>query len=959
MASDGNRLLGAAKELIGLGKLPRGLRQEERWKDYVDLLPGFSAMDEETAYAVYKNTTDIDYKPAKRVTYKGDPGDRHIGNIEICHGVGFIEISSDDGVILLSKELQKAFLYQRSNGNRQRLNAVTAALMEAAGWKGHIQDRGFLEQDQNPPYYELGLEIEQEHRAAREAEYNAIGAYEERPYFVEELRFYYGWRQTLHFEAARAGRLSKSDENLRGLELDSSNVCSYIGVYLEEFRKLGNRKIVSAKARDTQYETVFQNLSALLEAKGKKVIPFKRRYSSSAPVQAPQETLPAAEEMKVSEGGAPAETDIAVATTSAPTEEGAAQIEPAQPIKRLTNLDYALHYVQEQLGIQEGLVQQQQDRMKQGVLTLPNGHYEVFQQYLEAYKALKFLRQHGIEWVGYGADIAKEKLLSNIHKIKTEVERNPQAIPPADTLEFYTHLQEIVDRDVDSLPSALASEAQTIGLPVAEELRADVPSPSQPLDIADGVPVSADTAAAHQPIDDRGTPDLTTSPAADDTIAPVQNSGLPNGSPSLPDTVTDLDDVHRQATDNGDAQESNATTGIAPDNSTVTQVFGPPDANPVPAAQRNSRAALIVGKVVNWAKENAPALLVGSASGATVRIGAHFALAAMATTIPGFAVAVAAAPVAATIVSAVAVGALAGGTSKLIVTSVFGGEKKQQPNWRRKAFIQGAAYGAVGGAVGLGIADFFKADGLLHGLFHGHPVPAGELPHVEPAATPESVVPPHVEPPHVEPAATPESVVPPHVEPPHVEPAATPESVVPPHVEPPHVEPAAPPESVVPPHVEPPHVERAAPSESVVPPHVEPPHVELPVHHDVSKLMSDQMFKQLSPDIQGLAASEKPQDILHFCKEASFQIMNGHHRNAESLQAGAHLIEHALQVAEKAGLHTHAVQQLHADEAYIKAWGIGTDKNVPEALRHARFAGHAVHNYGGKLLKLFGKLTNG
>jgi hypothetical protein len=71
------------------------------------------------------------------------------------------------------------------------------------------------------------------------------------------------------------------------------------------------------------------------------------------------------------------------------------------------------------------------------------------------------------------------------------------------------------------------------------------------------------------------------------------------------------------------------------------------------------------------------------------------------------------------------------------------------------------------------------------------------------------------------------------------------------------------------------------------------------------------------------------------------------------------LIQRGIELSKAAGLHNGVVQKLHADFAYMKAWGIGTERNPTEAIVEARQAGKVIHNFGGRLIKFLKPLSNG
>ncbi|MGC0389804.1 hypothetical protein [Bradyrhizobium sp. USDA 241] len=165
-------------------------------------------------------------------------------------------------------------------------------------------------------------------------------------------------------------------------------------------------------------------------------------------------------------------------------------------------------------------------------------------------------------------------------------------------------------------------------------------------------------------------------------------------------------------------------TASAPPFSAGTPRPIPPRAQPQPHQPPSVRDEWKYAKTIfALAKDKAPALLLGAATGAAVRIGAQFAMAAFVATTPGIAVVIG---------SAMVAGAAAGASSRLAVTAAFGGAKKQEQGWQRKALIEGALMGALGGALGAS-AMHFAHDYLQSWL--GHP-PASSTPPAPPNVPP-------------------------------------------------------------------------------------------------------------------------------------------------------------------------------------------------------------------------------
>ncbi|NTU49940.1 MAG: hypothetical protein HGA87_03470 [Desulfobulbaceae bacterium] len=418
----------------------------------------------------------------------------------------------------------------------------------------------------------------------------------------------------------------------------------------------------------------------------------------------------------------------------------------------------------------------------------------------------------------------------------------------------------------------------------------------------------------------------------------------------------------------------------------------PCNETPIPPIKREWQRAKVI---FDWIKQHAPALVVGGLTGAGVRIAAQFALAAFVTTTPG---------IAAAIGSAMAIGALAGGLSKLVTTSIWSDTKKDDKHWRRKAFLQGAAMGAIGAGIGAGVAHWLISHDYLHSWFGSKGTPPSEVhgtvpqsDHTIPSSTDHGHVPPEGKtpaqttfPPHGN-EVTPKHVVP---SPEHGVGSSSSSDVPSPHAtkvptDTPATHTSAPSgdgsthaaaplagtEHTTPPsHNDTPPVKapeapahqqlpsQEPPSSSHQDPHSTPPADTTPPvvpQGSVRDILTEEQFKKLPRGVQRLALSKNPREIALFCKEASFKLINSPHRSPEALKAGAKLIEHGLEVAKSTGLDNSVTKMLHADLSYLRAWGIGTDKNVEIAIKHAQQAGTAINNYGGRLLKLLGRLTQG
>lgn len=77
-------------------------------------------------------------------------------------------------------------------------------------------------------------------------------------------------------------------------------------------------------------------------------------------------------------------------------------------------------------------------------------------------------------------------------------------------------------------------------------------------------------------------------------------------------------------------------------------------------------------------------------------------------------------------------------------------------------------------------------------------------------------------------------------------------------------------------------------------------------------------MRQLSPALQKLAESHNPKDMLHFCKEASFQLINHSHNNPAAMKAGAELLQKGLDIAKHANINSDTSFMLERDLNYLK-----------------------------------------
>ena len=270
--------------------------------------------------------------------------------------------------------------------------------------------------------------------------------------------------------------------------------------------------------------------------------------------------------------------------------------------------------------------------------------------------------------------------------------------------------------------------------------------------------------------------------------------------------------------------------------------------------------------------------IAGTAAGAGTKmvvaaVATQFKMAALVATLPGMAAAVAAHPLIMTVAAAVIVGALAGGAANLARAAVTGRGKVREKRWALKAFGKGALIGAAGGGIFGAFGDQLVA-GFSHAL-HSDFVQniVGHPANVNVPSPAPQIA-----------ASAPTNLQ-----------VSTPVS---------------------------------APLEAIV---------QAPTPLGVKDMLSAEQMKVLSPKLRMLAQSDNAEDMLRFCKEASYQLINGGQRSAESVRLGAELVQRGLDVAKAANLHTATVDKLAADMAYLD--GKGTlDKLAQRAGSFVRYA---------------------
>lgn len=392
---------------------------------------------------------------------------------------------------------------------------------------------------------------------------------------------------------------------------------------------------------------------------------------------------------------------------------------------------------------------------------------------------------------------------------------------------------------------------------------------------------------------------------------------------------------------------------------------------------------------------NIPTLVVGAGVGAGVRIAAQFAMAAFVTTTPG---------IVATIGSAMFVGALAGGVSKIVTTAFFDKEKTKEKNWKRKAFLKGAVLGGLAGGVGAGLVQYF-ADHFSVPIVQAEEtssidvvdetVETVEVKPETPDVLTEGQDPVEVDvdeqntvsaeegsgaeidksPQEIAQSSESQSISEGSEQTAPVEESAVLEETEKVQQE---VEESSKPQVVAEPTqqevqivnneassdgVETQELHRSVlPQEEVFQAIEQTEPISQPVIESAQlpkNLLSEQQINSLPKWVQNLAESEKAEDQARFCKEVSCKLLNTGDVTKEAKETAAKLLEQGVGYVKQAGLTGTTAEQLHADYAYVKAWGIGMEKDVPTALEHARQSGDAVRNFGQRLMNIFKVPTNG
>ncbi|MER2520936.1 MAG: hypothetical protein ABTQ34_09690 [Bdellovibrionales bacterium] len=937
--------------------------------DFIALLPGASRLNEQIARELYSRVTNFTYRKAE----ERDPAG-HVA--EKCRGVGFQEIKfhGNLGTVLISKELKRAYIFDASADESKYAENYAKILMILAGWgeSPSIEYRDRPSGGQAIPYYQLGKEIEKEHQNAIQV--MSLKDREVTLHFLDELSTHYELMTELHqksaYNAAKLGEDGDAD-----IQSDYARLAFHINFNLKECKKASIELLNMPKAKPENYLQAWEILTGIMKEKGIKIsaigLNIPERQQASAPEQ-PEDALgahatdkPSFEQLrqKITERMRQARPSVIILghETDETPESEAAQESPAfatstpidPVVESITPANTALY--------PDDIT----DAMRFVSSRLKEGAQQAF---ITALRDLKYLRNAGITRVGYRPDAPDQQLLENIAKLKTVVEDNPEAVPPAGTEEYETFLEnalkrEVIERQTTHATIELPHEAQAEPLAVSETApqlvtptivpMPPIAEPSQP-----EVPVAADSTApeslAHAPDAPASLPEVpqSTIPSADSPEPlqpelPVAEPHVPESSAQIPvapsgkrtvkEVLWDWHNAARSALSHyRQAATRKVSTLTAKGNEhwkAVTQRAQSAKAgaqNIVANARRRGQGAITVlrdwksqasslcSRAVAWGKRNGWELAFGGVAGAATRIAAQFALASSVAVTPAWAV----------VGSAVLAGALAGGSSSLARATwrQYHGIKSNERYWAAKAFLRGMPMGALGGIIGAGVTNWlFSHDLLPDGL--GHHVSAA--PHevtlstlqvpsaptgsavslVEPAATKTVVLPPAA-------PDTPTSLPVPDAPP-------TPRTAVPPAVEPP--QPAAP-EAVTP----------AAPVENI--------------SADPKVLLNSSQMNGLPKWVQGLAAAKNPTpaQLTSFCQEASYHLMNGSQPDRTTAAA---LMKHGIKAAQDADMGGKTVRMLHANYAYMLRWGIGVKQDIAGSVVHAKLAGDVINNFAERLFR--------
>lgn len=287
----------------------------------------------------------------------------------------------------------------------------------------------------------------------------------------------------------------------------------------------------------------------------------------------------------------------------------------------------------------------------------------------------------------------------------------------------------------------------------------------------------------------------------------------------------------------------------------------------VPAASpiaKNKQERQTTKQLKTWLKKSAP-VIFGVASGAGLRMTSKFVIAALLATKPVavLTACVVSSPIAAGIVSiasAFVLGATIGGLVQIGKVKYWGSEEEKQGNWKRRAFNKGAISGGVGALIGWGVSDVMQSGGHLHHLWNF--ISHHSYHHAQAAAL--SV---H----HVSDSA-----------------ANHANSI----------------------------------SDNGVP-HNPVAMAATAAHGDnLSNIVDSGHLARLSAHTQSLLRNaHNASSTVHACKEASYELINGPHRDLEGMKAAKNLIAHALNCADQNHLANNTVRQLHSDMAFMLSRG--------------------------------------
>lgn len=855
-------------------KEKKRLLADERWWSYYDILPGFANLDKATSDTVYRNLANTRYHSLAP------------DNKQAANSFGVIETSMADGsgVLAFSPLLKKVFVFSRSSKTVPRLIAMARVLSEAAGWpvrEDSILLQNHLNSSGKPDYSQLATEVQSKIFDAHIEAYDSAQGNSDRIYPVQELIAFYAANAERHTILAALFK-RENDERASVWQRQAKQEALHIVNQLETLHNNGYDKVYAATVRDIDYRSV--------------AVRLQQQYNSVLVTNIPPRQYEATEDVAIRHGA------------------------------RLSGEAVLGEYNKAKAEIVSALRREQAEN--------PDTASDQLLRLVKARKQLSVLHSSNVPTIGYKENTSLQDLVANIGKLSARISQDGlfSSQPPALRWE-----QTIEALSTEAQP-ATSSASTTIALGEIRTLTAEQNAPviahedpaspktkdtsTAPQQAAEPPPVTTIpvrkediSAPIAQAIANAVGVDLKDAPPAEKTAAHEQVAAIlppsPTAAPVAAKPAVDPKPVATTTTKIEVAPSitpTPPTAGPAPQINTAGTSYQPtapaavPPRRPTapPTAQVSSRSILkkswgLAKTIFARAKKQAPALIVGAATGSAVRIACQYAIASLVLTNPG---------TIAITTAAIVSGAVAGGAARLAITALFDRTAKTEKNWRRRAFAKGALMGAVGGAAGSLLTQWVMA----HYYPHAFEASTG-------AQQPTNLI-----------------------DPDHLAPKDPPP-------------PPPPPSPQTPTEVQHPTGAEAGPQDlKPTPPATPAPHMGLPTNAPLG--LSTDLFDTLPKNVQRLAASHNPKTLALFYKEASYHLMHGKGHTKSTVAAGVALIEKGLHVAKQANFSNSVVRMLHADYAYAKAWGIGTVKDVPLALKEAELSKAAIHNYGGRLIKL-------